>query len=293
MKQIILFGLISLLTFSSHKTFSQTNTFPTSGNVGIGTISPGYSLVVNSTSGNNYIMSQRGSQSQGEVGIGINGGTSGTVWWIYQPTSSNNLTFHDNIADRITFQVGGNVGIGTTSNITFPLTIKSATDGATLKLIGRSDNYSNLTFYNGDGTTTNALIEGHSSKLSFYTGSILTSRMVILEGGNVGIGTNNPQNLLDVNGTVHAKEFKASLDGWSDYVFEDDYKLMTLYEVENYIKRNNKLPDIPSAKEVKKDGVNLGEMNALLLKKVEELTLYVIELNKKIEKLESSNNIKK
>jgi len=111
-----------------------------------------------------------------------------------------------------------------------------------------------------------------------------------IKNGQVGIGTTNPQNKLDVNGTIRAKEFKATLDGWSDYVFNSDYKLLTLSEVEKYIRKNSRLPDIPSAGEVIKDGVNLGEMNALLLKKIEELTLYVIELNHRLEQIESKKS---
>jgi hypothetical protein len=117
-----------------------------------------------------------------------------------------------------------------------------------------------------------------------------TGTSPLVTNSNVGIGYSNPQNKLDVNGTVRAKEFKATLDNWSDYVFEKNYKLMPLKEVENYISANNRLPGVPSAGQVKTNGVDLGAMNALLLKKVEELTLYVIELNKKIEKLEAKGN---
>jgi hypothetical protein len=69
-----------------------------------------------------------------------------------------------------------------------------------------------------------------------------------------------------------------------DYVFEKNYNLRPLAEVENYINQNKHLPEVPAAKEMEANGVNLGEMNMLLLKKVEELTLYVIELKKENEK---------
>jgi hypothetical protein len=154
-------------------------------------------------------------------------------------------------------------------------------DGSTVGTIGISSGGDGFMFKMGEG----------GSFIDFSTNTV-TNAVRLIDNGNVGIGTTNPQNKLDVNGTVHAKEFKASLDGWSDYVFEKEYKLLSLNEVENYIKMNNRLPEVPSTEEVIKDGVNLGEMNALLLKKVEELTLYVIELNKKIEKLESAKNIK-
>lgn len=102
-------------------------------------------------------------------------------------------------------------------------------------------------------------------------------------GGNVGIGTNNPQKLLDVKGTIHAQNIEVDLSGWSDFVFSKDYNLPTLQEVEAHISAHNRLPDIPSEKQVKEEGINIGEMQAKLLQKIEELTLYVIDQNKKIE----------
>jgi hypothetical protein len=101
-------------------------------------------------------------------------------------------------------------------------------------------------------------------------------------GGNVGIGTNNPGSFkLAVEGKIGAREINVTTTTpWPDYVFEKDYNLPTLAEVESYINQNKHLPEVPAAKEMEKNGVNLGEMNMLLLKKVEELTLYVIELKK-------------
>ncbi|MCG2611007.1 hypothetical protein LZZ90_05760 [Flavobacterium sp. SM15] len=90
---------------------------------------------------------------------------------------------------------------------------------------------------------------------------------------------------LAVNGAVRAHRVKVYTT-WADFVFEDNYKLPTLQEVEKHIKEKGHLKDIPSASEVEKNGIELGEMNKLLLQKVEELTLYIIELNKKIETLQ-------
>lgn len=98
--------------------------------------------------------------------------------------------------------------------------------------------------------------------------------------GFVGIGTANPDALLAVNGTIHTKEVKVDITNWSDFVFENDYRLRTLEEMENYISENKHLPEIPEEEEVTKNGINLGEMNAKLLQKIEELTLYLIEQNK-------------
>jgi hypothetical protein len=99
----------------------------------------------------------------------------------------------------------------------------------------------------------------------------------------VGIGTTQTDAKLTVNGTVHTKEVKVDLNvPGPDYVFEKDYPLMSLEETKAYIDANKHLPEVPSAKEMEKNGVQLGEMNMLLLKKVEELTLYSIEQNQKL-----------
>jgi hypothetical protein len=129
----------------------------------------------------------------------------------------------------------------------------------------------------------------NSMKL-YTTGS---TRLTINGEGNIGIGTtlsSNPNNYkLAVNGTIGAKEVKVEItsETWSDFVFSDNYKLKTIKEVENYINEKNHLPDIPTANEVEEKGVNLGEMDAKLLQKIEELTLYVIDLQKQVDDLKS------
>ena len=87
------------------------------------------------------------------------------------------------------------------------------------------------------------------------------------------------------DGLLQVKEVKVTLTGWPDYVFGEDYKLMSLGETEQYIKENGHLPGVPSAHEVEEEGLSLGEMNARLMQKVEELTLHVIELQKQIDEM--------
>lgn len=108
-------------------------------------------------------------------------------------------------------------------------------------------------------------------------------------GGNVGIGTTNPQAKLAVNGDIFSKKIKVTQTGWPDYVFHSSYKLLSLKDLESYIQRNNHLPDVPSATDVEKSGLDLGDNQALLLKKIEELTLYIIEQDKTIK--EQNNKI--
>lgn len=111
--------------------------------------------------------------------------------------------------------------------------------------------------------------------------------------GNVGIGTGDSvlpaDTKLSVNGLIHTKEVKVDLIGWPDYVFEKEYVLMPLDELESKIKENKHLPEIPSACEIEENGLELAKMLKLQHQKIEELTLYIIELNKKIEELKRNS----
>ncbi len=116
-----------------------------------------------------------------------------------------------------------------------------------------------------------------------------TTAMSIRSNGYVGIGTIAPEERFTVNGKIKANEIRVNGNGAPDYVFEEDYKFATLEALESYIKANKHLPEVPSAKEFERDGIAVGEMNKLLLKKIEELTLHMIEMNKRVEKLEAEN----
>lgn len=164
---------------------------------------------------------------------------------------------------------------------------------------------SGLLFKNAPG---NIATIDQNQPINFYTGST-TLRMKIDPNGNVGIGTDTPNRLLTVqgisqfngdvyvmasniytDGEIRAKKFRAVLDPLPDYVFFDDYELRSLNEVKSYIVANKHLPEVPSAKEVALNGVELGEFNSILLKKIEELTLYILEQEERIKQLENSLN---
>jgi len=125
-----------------------------------------------------------------------------------------------------------------------------------------------------------------NGRFSFVDRDLVTERMVVLNSGNVGIGTNAPTERLDVNGNLRVRGsvvYGAPAVPVPDYVFERDFRLMPLSELEQYVAREKHLPDIPNASEIQANGVNLGEFQMKLLQKVEELTLHTIEQAKVIE----------
>jgi hypothetical protein len=126
---------------------------------------------------------------------------------------------------------------------------------------------------------------------SFITNKV--SRMTITNDGRVGIGVSDPPSnfKLAVAGKVIADELKVKphASGWPDYVFKPQYQLMPLSQVEDFIKEKGHLPEVPSAKEVENEGIALGANQALLLKKIEELTLYLIEKDRQLLEQKKAN----
>lgn len=206
-----------------------------------------------------------------------------------------------NNADRIYVDAAGKVGI----NTTLPLQKLHVLDGNILisRSTPRELGSANGAIYFGDVVDANEPygkwgIEYVSSQqegygLNFWKPWVTGQNggnfyLFLADSGNVGIGTNNPQAKLAVNGEVLAKSIRVTTSStyWPDYVFGENYELMSLKELDAYVKANKHLPGVPSASEVEEQGdVDLGKTNAILLEKVEELTLYVIELQKQIDEL--------
>lgn len=208
----------------------------------------------------------------------------------------------------------GNVGIGT-PDPEFNVEINGETPYLKIRSSVYSNNPSVLTIKGGiifnqeNHDKTAAILEAvppgyHVPGILFSTKMAWNSpgpgstdwfhRMFIHPNGNVGIGTTTPDARLAVNGTIHAQGVRVDMNGWADYVFQPNYKLRPLSEVQNYIDQHHHLPEMPSEKEVARTGIELGEMNKLLVKKMEELTLYLIEKDRQLNRLqEEVNQLKK
>lgn len=135
------------------------------------------------------------------------------------------------------------------------------------------------------------VIIGSSVSSAFAAGDpvSVSEAFVVHASGNVGIGTNANTYKLDVCGTVRATEVRVNT-GWCDYVFADDYQLPALSDVENFIKENKHLPEVTPGAIIESEGLEIGKTSAQMIKKIEELTLYVIDLQKQVNELKKNDN---
>lgn len=255
----------------------QPNNPTTNTNVGIGTNQPVERLDV------------RGN-IQGQMGIFTNSLPNGTIFTDWNQAMDRSLVFSAGAL------LGSGPGYLRTrmfhfydfpqSNFTAkPLLFFSIEDRDDIKryrFSAQTGGNSNMTIYN----------KNQQSILDFFDNDSNSYTLTLpQENSFVGIGTNNfidgtDTYRLSVNGNIRAHRVKV-YTSWADYVFYNNYNLKSLEEVEDFIKANGHLENIPSAKEVEENGIELGEMNKKLLEKIEELTLYVIQLNKEIKELKS------
>ena len=215
----------------------------------------------------------------------VHGKISTTQGFIFPDGSLQTTAWESNSNDI--FYDKGKAGIGTDIPATM-LHIKGSDADLTLELEPSGANMAELRFVDDGVIKANIYYNRSDEELWLKNGS---EGLVINNSGNVGIGTSNLGSYkLSVNGKIRATEIKVEVYPWSDYVFNSNYRLKTLDEVEKYIIENKHLPDVPDEEEVKSNGINVGEMNSILLRKIEEQTLYIIELNKKIEELQKQIN---
>jgi hypothetical protein len=361
--------LLALALFINLLSFGQTNTFPTTGNVGIGITNPKYKLdILTPVTGTEtetysgiqlhadhfgyiieggikqkaggtlkFSLNQGGTISEkfridsyGNVGIGtnnptaklevagnakINGNLSFSNYgggffmqdndWI---RTYGNKNFYHNTGIMRTdgeFQVGpsgnrlvvnanGNVGIGTTApasklDVVGDIYIDNldwSTDNALRIREGSSNSYGAFFKYGLNDLLT---IGTRNEDSDYIALQVSRGSSNVTFNGNVGIGITDPKNKLSVNGTVWAKEVKVSLTDAADWVFDTNYKLRPLAEVEKFINENKHLPELPSAEEFRQNDMNVSQMSNKLLQKIEELTLYAIEQQKELDRLKTEN----
>nr|WP_315176508.1 tail fiber protein [uncultured Flavobacterium sp.] len=271
-------SVVSLLLVTSLSLLAQSNSYPTAGDVGIFNYSP-------------LLVLQRNTDEGGFIQGVQTKFKNGTNNWYFGNLHSDSwiVSKGDYQNPKFTILQNGNVGIGTTS------------PNATLQ-IGDSNNSGNPTVETEIKRLSLAPVT-HSGSDWFFTtrdnnpyanldiGYSSNKTITLRHDGNVGIGSTNPTSKLTVAGNINSREVKVSVDAGADFVFEKDYALPSLQEVEKFVTKNKHLPEIASAKEMQKEGINLSEMNIKLLQKIEELTLYMIEQNKRIELQQKENNI--
>ncbi|WP_342330256.1 hypothetical protein [Pedobacter sp. FW305-3-2-15-E-R2A2] len=238
--------MLSAMTLFFVRSFGQTNTFPVTGKVGIGTTNPQYQLqMIGGHTNTNLNLHYYTADPLQQAHL--------TLWasepgWTYTGTGIGNNVYNSNSANGV-------------------VRISTVRGGSYMRLL---DQEIRLNVIDLEGTNITAL--------------------TVDKAGNIGIGTVTPKEKLSVRGRIRAEEVKVETANWPDYVFDANHQILSLLELENYIKFHKHLPEIPSAAEVKKDGIALGEMNKLLLKKIEELTLYLIEKDKEISELKKEQS---
>lgn len=233
----------------------------------------------------------------------------------YFQTTTNNSYLNKNIRNNGRIIIGDdhssapNFQVYKNSNINVPSIFGNSSGILQIAAVGTASSYEpnsnvgdivfkrlgsshNLTFYMGSSIPENTPYNG-SNNHKFKFASITSPKtMFIYNTGKITIGTekyDNSDYRLFVKDGIKTEKIKvevASINGWADYVFKDDYKLLSLDEVHNFIKDHGHLPNLPSAEEVVENGgFELKEMNVKLLEKIEELTLYIIQQNEEIKKL--------
>ncbi|WP_416864900.1 MAG: hypothetical protein ACMVP2_20575 [Imperialibacter sp.] len=299
---LLTFGVLSNVDAQWTEAGNYVTLSSSSKNVGIGIAAPTYKLEVN---GPTKIFGGQELQID-----------NADISFLFHDPGDIIYSMGVDVSDSRKFKIGNGAGIG--DNTFFTMTtdgkigIGESSPNAKLEVNGNQRITNEIRFKNT--TTLKGLVWGASnwtatySRVDDYGGNlyVMTDDYFYLAGinsstgapgnktltantatGTVGIGTEtlDPAFKLLVNGKIKAEEIQVVVDVPADYVFEDNYYLKPLAEVEAYIKEKHHLPGIPSADEIKEQGWQVGEMNNKLLEKVEELTLYMIELKKENEEM--------
>lgn len=272
--------LFFLFLFAPAFVVNAQNTFPPTGNVGIGTVTPTANLEVMGTLKSNQA--------------------------IFNSAQANGRSFpsyHDRNDECVALAAGSVVGSGVGYNNTrmlnfydFPQSnldnkpwlqfgIEDRDDFGRYRLIAITGGLTHMSVLDKTQVEVMSVDDDGNNK----TVLSLPKPNSFLTIGTNSYKDNGVEYKINANGKIRAHEVKVYTD-WADFVFEADYNLLSLEEVERFIKTNGHLKDIPSAQEVEQNGVELGQMNKLLLQKIEELTLYTIQLKKEIDFLKDKIN---
>lgn len=288
-----------LHSLDKHWNRTGINIFTTNtGNVGIGTSSPAEKLTINAT--DPAIKFLNAGTEKGFVQASGNNMKLGT----YLANTTGDIVFNIRGTDRMTVASDGNVGVGISAPVS-RFHIGSGYEASTTThgyLMLGAENGTNMIFDNNEimarnnGTASHLYLQNEGGNVTIGDPTLFTAshrlgvdgNLVVTGGLRIGTTISPGGYKLAVDGKAICTELVVRLvPNWPDYVFAKNYKLRELDEVEDFIKKNNHLPGIPSAKTIEKNGLGLGEMQKLQMEKIEELTLYIIDLKKEIEKLKS------
>jgi len=271
-------------------------TIEQNGNIGIGTENPVEKLDIN---GNLRIRNN-------DIYCLLSGADNGLGWYGTATASGGKALFAgQDVGGMVLYgHNGGALGIRNTSSGIENIALQWDVDGNVG--IGLSNPSAKL-HINADAMTGMILDLNHTAGFGFgiriktnndwtkaltVVGNDGYQKFVLYGNGNIAIGDkiHTPYSArLMVDGKIIAEEIEIKVLNWADYVFVDEYKLLSIEEIENFINRNGHLPNVPSAKEIEENGMQVGEMVNTLLEKIEELTLYIIEQDKRIKELEEKS----
>lgn len=304
-KHILIIGLAAMAFEMHSQIYTPSGIIQgnsSNNNIGIGTTSPGYKLDISTSDLNGGIRVRQTSSSMGAATLWLDGtasGVNGNLWGILstgQGNSAGEGAGHLNVVDysngsKLLIKGGpnGEIGIGITSP-SAKLHVNTPSSSSLAGFI-ISHNYTGQYSYGELIKVKNDL-----TKAIAVENNVGTAKEVfkVMGDGRVIIGekisTAHPTASLTVSGKVVCQDFYVTaLSDWPDYVFANNYKLPALADVKKYYSTNKHLPGVPSASEIEENGLNLKEMSSIQMKKIEELTIYMVEMKEEIERLKKEN----